>query len=354
MSSEEQMEKVSIIVPVYRVEPYLSKCVESILNQTYPNIELILIDDGGDDRCPIMCDEYARIDARVKCIHKQNEGQSMARKVGLSIAEGDYIMYVDADDWIDLETVEICMEAVQGKNVDIVCFGYKRVYKNNVFNTSLFEGDKVVAAEETKVLHRRMIGLVGEELAHVEEADRLVTMWGKIYSKKTACLGKFISEREIGSSEDAIYNLYAFQACDKCIYLDRFFYNYRKTDNTTTTKYRKKLVEQWEVLYGYFEDYILKNKCGEDYKIALKNRVALGMLGLGLNELSSGDNVFVKSSRLKEILKRNRWTEAYNNLEFKYFPLKWKIFYGLCRYKQTELLLAMLWAISKLKSKISK
>lgn len=99
---------VTIIVPVYNVEKYLKKCVDSILNQTYKNIEVILIDDGSSasDKSPIICDEYAKKDKRIKVIHKINGGLSSARNAGLDIAKGDYIYFVDSDDWIDKDTIK--------------------------------------------------------------------------------------------------------------------------------------------------------------------------------------------------------------------------------------------------------
>ena len=96
----------SIIVPVYHVEKYLQRCVESIINQTYRDIEIILVDDGGNDKCPEMCDRYAEADKRIKVIHKKNGGLSDARNAGLDIATGDYIIFVDSDDYIESDTCQ--------------------------------------------------------------------------------------------------------------------------------------------------------------------------------------------------------------------------------------------------------
>lgn len=97
---------ISIIVPVYNVEKYLERCIESIVNQTYKDIEIILVDDGSPDNCPVICDRYAEKDNRIKVIHKQNGGLINARKSGLEIAQGDYIGFVDSDDWIEPEMYE--------------------------------------------------------------------------------------------------------------------------------------------------------------------------------------------------------------------------------------------------------
>ena len=97
---------ISVIVPIYRVEAYLEQCIQSIRNQTYKNLEIILVDDGSDDQCPQICDRYARVDERIKVVHKVNGGLDSARKAGIIAASGKYIGYVDGDDWIEPEMYE--------------------------------------------------------------------------------------------------------------------------------------------------------------------------------------------------------------------------------------------------------
>lgn len=111
--------KISIIVPVYKVEKYLNKCIESILNQTFKDFELILVDDGSPDKCGQICDEYAKKDNRVIVIHKENGGQATARNVALDIARGDYIGFVDSDDWIDCDMYELLYGLCIDNNCDI-------------------------------------------------------------------------------------------------------------------------------------------------------------------------------------------------------------------------------------------
>ena len=96
-------DKISIIMPAYKVEDTIARCIQSIINQTYSNLEIILVEDGSPDRCPEICDEYMRNDARIKVIHQKNGGLSKARNVGLSNATGDWILFVDSDDYIDVK-----------------------------------------------------------------------------------------------------------------------------------------------------------------------------------------------------------------------------------------------------------
>ena len=117
---KKETDLISVIVPIYKVENYLKKCLDSIVNQTYKNLEIILIDDGSPDNCGKICDEYAKKDERSKVIHKENEGVSIARNAGLKIASGDYIAFVDSDDWIELDMYEEMIKCAQEKNVDMV------------------------------------------------------------------------------------------------------------------------------------------------------------------------------------------------------------------------------------------
>ena len=348
------MQKISVVVPVYHVAPYLDKCGTSILSQTYPNIELILVDDAGDDECPAICDRYAAQDDRVLCIHKENGGQSFARKDGVASATGEYFLFVDADDWLEPETVEKSLRAAQQYDADVVCFGYKRVYEKNVFDTPVFPDGRCQIWEADRIpeLRRRIIGLVGQELANVEAADRMAPMWGKLYRRDVVMAGKWVSEREVGSSEDALFNLYALSACKRFVYIDEFLYCYRKTnEQATTRRYRRDLEEKWERLFYHFRQYISEidndPACGE----ALRNRIALSMLGIGLNELGNPDGFWAKAKNLRSVLNRPDRREAYAKLEMQHFPFKWKVFFLLCKYRQTELLVLMLQAIAVLKSR---
>lgn len=112
---------VSIIVPVYKVEDYLDVCIESIINQTYKNLEIILVDDGSPDNCPQMCDDWAKRDSRIRVIHKQNRGASAARNAGLDIARGEYIGFVDSDDYIEPNMYEILIDALSGSDKKMAC-----------------------------------------------------------------------------------------------------------------------------------------------------------------------------------------------------------------------------------------
>ena len=121
------MSKVSIVVPIYNVEKYLEQCIDSIINQTLKDIEIILVDDGSPDNCPQICDDYAKKDSRIKVVHKKNGGLSSARNAGIEVATGDYIGFVDSDDYIELDMYEKMYSIAIENNVDFVMSDYYRV-----------------------------------------------------------------------------------------------------------------------------------------------------------------------------------------------------------------------------------
>ena len=123
---------ISIVVPIYKVEKYLRRCIESLINQDYPDIEIILVDDGSPDNCGTICDEYAQKDARIKVVHQQNGGLSAARNAGIDIAQGDYLMFVDSDDWVEPNYCSEALNKAKDNNCDIVVFGYNNIYKYHI------------------------------------------------------------------------------------------------------------------------------------------------------------------------------------------------------------------------------
>ena len=159
------MPKISVIVPVYRVEKYLGRCVNSLLGQTLSDIEIILVDDGSPDGCPALCDEFAKKDGRIKVLHKENEGLGLARNSGMSLAVGEYIAFVDSDDYVKSEMYRTLYEAAQRENADIAmcglcCIGgIMSAKENDVQNINCFDGYTVFDGKEG--IDRLMLDISG-------------------------------------------------------------------------------------------------------------------------------------------------------------------------------------------------
>ena len=170
-----QMPLISVIVPIYKVEQYLKQCVESILSQTYTNLEVILVDDGSPDGCPDMCDEFAKEDARIVVIHKENGGLSDARNAGLDIASGEYIGFVDSDDFVASNMYEILVRAAQKNDADIVLCNYLQVDERG----EQVSGAKVQLYAKNKTYEK--IEFINEILQPY--GGYYVVAWNKIYRR---------------------------------------------------------------------------------------------------------------------------------------------------------------------------
>ncbi len=139
---------ITVIIPVYNVERYLRKCLDSIINQTYQELEIIVVDDGSKDSSGNICDEYASKDSRIKVIHKKNGGLSSARNAGLEIATGDYVMFVDSDDFVEPDFCKIPLELALAKEADIVSFGFNKITKEGNVATIKTNSPRYILPEE--------------------------------------------------------------------------------------------------------------------------------------------------------------------------------------------------------------
>ena len=251
--------KISVIVPIYNVEKYLNRCVDSIINQTYKNLEIILVDDGSPDNCGKICDEYAKKDNRIKVVHKENGGVSSARNVGLNIATGDYIGFVDGDDWIDLYMYEKLLYNSIKYNSDITCCN-AITYLNNKFIPSDYDKNvKVFSVEE--FIKKLMLG------------DCQRSVWSMLYSKKII-KDTFFNEN-ICFSEDYLFNYEVGIKSKKIVNIgqDLYYYFVRNTSMTNDYKYCNcrdrvrvaEIVFESQKYNKEFLDYALKSVTGEIY-----------------------------------------------------------------------------------------
>lgn len=344
--------KVSIIVPIYNVEKYVGECIESLINQTYRDIEIILVDDGSPDGSGAICDEYAARDGRIKVIHKENGGPSLARLAGITASLGDAIMTVDGDDWLDPETVSECVARMKD-GVDLVMFSYVKEYPNASIDAHVLEGDIDLSKEAAEdAVYRRLFGIVGEELKHPERMASVGSCCMKLYRREVALRGKDVHVGDIGSSEDTVFNMYALHGVRGVVYIDKCFYHYRKLDTSITNSYRPHLVDQWEVLYGIIEGIVEEKGLSSKYKEAFSNFVAINVIGLGANEFSNKERgFFYKKKRIRKILKNERMDRALRALDCSAMPRKWRVFMFFAKHKCSFMLSLMYVAIRILKKR---
>jgi glycosyltransferase EpsH len=208
------MPEVSIVVPVYHVAAYLPQCVESLLAQTFADFELILVDDGGDDACPAMCDAYAVRDSRVRVVHKKNGGLSDARNAGLAIARGTYIQFVDGDDYVEPQLLEACIRRFQETGADMVIFDFAQTYTETGTREvmkNVFGQDRVYSLADTPVLLTSIANAAWNKMYRLSlfQKDHIEYPWGYYYE-------------DLGTT----YRL--LRRAQKIAFLNRVLYDYRK------------------------------------------------------------------------------------------------------------------------------
>ena len=221
------MDKISVIVPVYKVEAYLDECVNSIVNQTYKNLEIILVDDGSPDNCPKMCDEWSKKDSRIKVIHKKNGGLSDARNAGIDVSTGDYISFIDSDDYIEKNMYEIAITTMKEESAQIFICGRYYLYG---------EKKEIQQQQNVKVI-----------MDNVEALDKMntfcyydVAAWDKVYKKSLFDGIRY----PVGKlSEDWFTTYKVIDRATKVVYDSAPLYVYRQRANSITHSGNKKINE---------------------------------------------------------------------------------------------------------------
>ena len=224
------MNKLYIIIPIYNTCIYLHKCIKSILSQKLQEFELILVDDGSKDESGAICDEYARRDVRVKVIHKKNEGVSIARNTGISMAEGEYIGFVDSDDWIEQDMYETLYNLAVSKECDIVMCDAVTKYDNMPD-----EEDTITRLKGGELLYKKDI--YPELLCEMAGSS-----WRCIYKKELLNDNSVIFPPNIPFSEDRIFNILAMGNANKIYYTKTPFYNRYIRKGSAVNKYYNNMI----------------------------------------------------------------------------------------------------------------
>ncbi|MBP2114403.1 glycosyltransferase [Paenibacillus silagei] len=214
---------VSIIVPIYNVEQYLVRCLKSLVNQTYKNIEIILVDDGSPDNCGDICDEYSKRDNRVKVVHKKNGGLSDARNSGLKIAQGEFVLFVDSDDFIELDAVEKLLAYANENRLDVVCGNAYRIKDANSSKYIMIGGtsnNKVMTGEQYLV-------------DCIKYKKFSVAVWTRMYRRDLIQNNNIYFTRGL-LHEDENWTPKLLLAAERVGYLNYSFYNYLIRDNSIT------------------------------------------------------------------------------------------------------------------------
>ena len=235
--------KVSIIVPIYNVERYLEACIESILSQTYGNFELILVDDGSPDQCGIICDKYATQDSRIKVIHKENQGLGMARNTGLDYATGEFVCFVDSDDWLEQHAIEYWIRAQRKYDADIVMCNYQKRNDNKEVLYRYEIRNKECCYRGKEIEQEIFWPMIGQESMVREDFTINMCVWTNLYRRELIESEqiRFLSEREY-LSEDICFNLQYLLSCKVAVMIPESLYCYRYNPTSLTSRYKVQLI----------------------------------------------------------------------------------------------------------------
>lgn len=231
--------KLSVIIPIYKVEKYLRQCLDSVVNQTYRNLEIILIDDGSPDNCGAICDEYAAKDNRIIVIHKENGGVSSARNEGLRIASGKWVTFVDPDDWCELNYYEMLINSLHQNEPDIICAGgaffeYAEHYVEKKYVFSSFDFKKENTVEWSQFPARVISATVDSPIYYKKYPGGFC--WDKIYRADFIKKKEYRFDNSLHPYEDALLNFQLFDNASEISGCTFIGYHYRQTNDAAVTK----------------------------------------------------------------------------------------------------------------------
>lgn len=225
-------ELISVIIPVYNVELYMERCLNSIIAQSYSNLEIILVDDGSTDKSGEICEKYALSDNRIKVLHIKNSGRGEARNTGLLEAKGEYIGFVDSDDWVERDLYQCLLDSIEEAKADISICGYYECLDDKKDEKMLYENNFVCSGKEA--LHYTMSNIAGKYWFNI-------AIWNKLYRKDLIKKIKFRG-REY---EDIMYNAEVLFSAGNVAYVNKCLYNYRlsRKGSIITEGFQRKTLE---------------------------------------------------------------------------------------------------------------
>lgn len=324
---ERMTPEVSIIVPCYKVEQYLDRCVKSLVNQTLDNIEIILVDDGSPDSVPEMCDWWAEQDTRIKVVHKKNEGLGMACNSGLEVATGKYVAFVDSDDWVEPEMYETMYNSAQKHNAQMVFGGIRRVNEKGE-KTTMYQAKTMAVYDTPEKIVAFSLDMIASEPS--SPIERKIPMSAKIvlYERKQI-LGnniRFENEKKL-ISEDLIFNLDCLVHASCIVEIPEIFYNYFINQNSITQTFHSNRFSQIidirsELLNRY-------HNMPTDFTNRV-NRMTIGYVRKILCKicLSTELSVNKKKTMVNEICSDSLWRQIKDVYPIKIMPIKHRLFFA--------------------------
>ena len=291
------MEKglITIVLPIYNVEKYLDRCMHSIVNQTFSNLEILMIDDGSTDSSGVLCDKWAKEDSRVRVIHKKNAGLGMARNTGIDNARGEYICFFDSDDYIELNSVEILYLHAKKYSSEVVVFGFNTVDSSGIVKKKTIPLPGKLVYSGNEIRKKFLPDLIAKNPYTGEETNLWMSAWASMYSLKLIINNnwRFISERII-ISEDVYSLLCLYKYVNRVSIVQKALYFYCENDTFSLTRVfrRDRYEKQKEFLYA-----CLKVCDDAHYSQDVKRRLVYQFIG---NSIGAMKRITICDDSIKE------------------------------------------------------
>lgn len=332
--------KLSIIVPVYKTERYVHKCIDSIRCQTLQSIEIILVDDGSPDECPKICDEYADLDSRIKVIHKANAGLGFARNSGLELAEGEFVTFVDSDDWVDSRTYSHIVGMAEADNLDALFFKYDRFTSNETLRGTVSNHTQIYENEDLRTVKMDMIA--SEPGCRIDRKYECSACTA-IYRKEVIDINNlaFHSEREV-LSEDMIFNLDFLSASKRVGINDSILYHYRiNPGSITRTSSKEKVAKNLDFCHYVQTNLQLWSLSGADVETRY-SRLFIGYMRASLcNFLLSGKDFREKRKAFQYVSELPEWKMLLTNYPWHSLPVFQRECFRACSKRYFLYMLAL-------------
>ena len=261
---------ISVIVPIYNVAPYLYQCIDSIINQTYKNLDIILVDDGSTDASGYICDEYAKQDSRIVVVHQKNQGLICARKLGVNIAKGEYIAFVDGDDWVEPQMYENLLNVMIKTNADFIDSNYIKRQINNKLDYMPNRNLPYITYVNEDIRSELIKNML---LDNISENNYISpSIWSKLIKKDILKKAQQFIDNKISYGEDLICTLYLIQFSNVIAYTDTYFYNYRIRDGSITKQNNlvnivSELFNMMKEIYKFFDEYNYNYQNFANYRV---------------------------------------------------------------------------------------
>lgn len=341
------MAKVSVIVPVYKVEKYLARCIESLVCQTLSDIEIILVDDGSPDNCPMLCDQWAEKDERIRVIHKENAGLGFARNTGLDAAKGEYIGFVDSDDYVEQDMYEKLYDAAVKYNAEFALTGFKCIggimvsKEDSVTIINNFEKEKFFEGKEG--IDELILNIVGARPEDKEDSKYGFSSVKNIYKAKVIKENnvRFESERRV-MSEDVFFVLEYLKHTNNAVGIEGAHYCYCRNDDSLSKSYRSDRFEKSIYLIKAIREYLDERIPEETYSLYTDRIFQAYARANLMQEIQFQKKNKLTNRELKEKLKcicnNEELVAVLQRFPWKKLPRTQRIFAFTMKYKLTGLM----------------